>query len=254
MNKKFLPFLFLALIFTIGYFACKKADTKIPPLGPSNEYFPLQKGKYVIYNVDSTIWDDTFCVTITRHRQMMWRVADTFTDKMGRLSYRIETSIRQRPEDVWTPHYVIYATNTGTTLELVHDQLRFINLQFPIVENETWKGNANLNTDDPALSYFKDWDYRYIHVGGAYNNGNVVYDNTVTVLQRDETLSDPESIPKQPSSRTLSQEVFAANIGMVYREYIHWIYDPTIIQNNDPNNDRKCRKGNGVVMRAIDHN
>lgn len=253
MNKKLLPFLLLAVLFTVTYFACKKADKK-PVVDATNEYYPLQIGKYVIYNVDSTLWDDTLCVVQVRHHQMRYTVADTFTDAQGRLSYRVDIHMRHQTEDEWEPHSVFYVTGTSTTLETIHSGLHFINLQFPIANGTSWKGNAYVNTTDPDLTYFNNWDYTYSNVGGSFNNGLVVYNNTVTVNERDETIGDPENIPRQPATRNLSKEVYASGIGMIYRQYIHWTYDPGAIQNNDPNNPNRCRKGNGVVMTAVDHN
>jgi hypothetical protein len=254
MNKKSLSFLLLAVLLTTVYFACRKPDPLPKPVGAESRYFPLQIGKWIVYQVDSTIWDDTNCVTIERHRQIRYNIADTFTDAQGRLSYRIETWIRKNSGETWDPHQVYYVTNTGTAVEMMYEELRFVKLQFPVVEGATWAGNAFVSIPDSSQNYFKDWEYRYFAVNKSFNAGTVVYDSTITVTQRDETINEPETIPQQFGSRTYSREVFAAGIGMVYREYYHWTYDPTAPHNNDPNNDRRCLTGDGVVMRAIDHN
>lgn len=254
MNKRSLFFLLLAGLVTVTWFSCKKADKDKTQLGPTTEYYPLQIGKYVIYDVDSTLWDDTDCVTRTYHYQIMHRVADTFTDGLGRLSYRIDTRKRKKAEDTWTTSEVFYVTNTDAELEMVHSGLRFIKMKLPVTISDKWKGNAYINTDDSALSYFKDWDYQYTSVNAPFDNGRYTFQNTVSVLQVDETLNNPETQPKDFASRSYGKEVFASGIGMVYREYYHWIYNPRIIENNDPNNNVRCRFGAGVVMRAIDHN
>lgn len=242
------------MLVTTGYFSCKKADPDPAPLAPENEYFPLQTGKYVIYDVDSTIWNDQQCVVEKYHYQFMYTIADTFTDNMNRFSYRIDTRIRKKPEEEWKTHSVYYVTNTGTTLEMVHSQLRFVKMQFPVKNGTTWKGNAYINVGDSTLAYFRDWDYHYEAMDEPYNTGKVNFEKTVTVIQRDETVGDPVSIPKQPGMRTYGKEIFASGIGMVYREYYHWTYDPAAVQNNDPVNPSRCYKGDGVVMRAVDYN
>lgn len=230
---------------TVAYTSCKKADDMPPQPKVEDEYFPLEIGKWVIYNVDSTVWDDTFCVKKFYHHQMMHFVADTFTDDKGRMSYRIETRIRFKPEDPWQYHDVIYATNTGVNLEVAYDQLRFIKLIFPIKEGDVWKGNNLITTEDPEFAYLADWDYQYHNVGNEFNTDYKVFDNTVTVTHIDEAISDPEVFPFTYASRTKSEEVYASGVGMIYREYYRWIYDPKIT---------KCRKGTGVEMRAVDHN
>ncbi len=245
MIRKSLPFLLLALAFTVTMFSCKKPDDRPAPPQAEQEYYPLEKGKWVLYDVDSTLWDDTFCVERVYHYQVMHRVADTFTDAEGRPSYRVETYIRNKVEDDWTAHSVFYVTNTKVTLEMVYDQLRFIKMVFPINEGTTWQGNNYILTKDPEYAYYDNWNYRYKSIQQSFNTGFKEFDNTVTVEQVDKVVSDPEVFPDVFASRTSSREVFASGVGMVYREFVRWTYDPATT---------KCRKGNGVVMRAVDHN
>lgn len=245
MIRKSLPFLLLALAFTVTMFSCKKPDDRPAAPQAEQEYYPLEKGKWVLYEVDSTIWDDTFCIERFYNYQVMHRVADTFTDNQGRPSYRVETYIRKKVQDDWTPHSVFYATNTKVTLEIVYDQLRYIKMVFPINDGTTWKGNNYILSKDPDYAYYGDWDYHYKNIKYPFNTGFKEFDNTVTVEHIDEAVGDPIVYPEEIASRTSSREVFASGVGMVYREYIRWTYDPATT---------KCRKGNGVVMRAVDHN
>ena len=46
--------------------------------------------------------------------------------------------------------------------------------------------------------------------------------------------------------RTYAKEVYGYNIGMIYKEWVHWTYTP--------NHDGACVKGYSVIMRAIDYN
>lgn len=245
MIKKSLPFLLMAFALMVVTFSCKKPDDRPAPLPENELYYPLEVGKWVIYDVDSTIWDDTFCIKRFYNYQIMHRVADTFTDDDGRMSYRIDTRIRRKPEDQWQTHTVFYATNTGTTVEVAYDDARFIKLVFPVEERVTWEGNAYIPVNDPDYSFFKNWIYEYRNYTNNFNTGFIDFENTVTVKQIDEQISDPELFEEVFASRTKSEEVYAADVGLIYREYIRWTYDPTTT---------KCRKGVGVVMRAVDHN
>lgn len=245
MIKKSLHIVLLAFTFTIVLFACKKPDDIPEPPKEEQEYYPLEKGKWVIYDVDSTVWDDTFCIERTYSYQVRHIVADTFTDDAGRPSFRVEAYKRVKIEDEWVPQTVFYATNTGVTLEIVQDQLRFIKMVFPISEGEEWEGNSYILTRDPDYSFYADWMYEYQKVGEGFNTGSKVFEKTITVEQRNEAISDPELFTEEFASRTSSREIYASGVGMIYREYIRWTYDP---------NTTKCRKGVGVVMRATDHN
>ncbi len=255
MNKKALPLVVLLAVFmVIAQVSCKKADDENKVTATSKDYFPLEVGKFVIYDVDSTVWDTMYCVTRKYHCQLKYTVAGTFQDGEGRESYRIDIRRRREITDDWAVNGVMWATNTGEELELTYSMLRYIKMRFPVATGTTWKGNAYINTDDADLSYFKDWDYKYVNADEQYDNGSVRFDNTVTILGRDEKINDPETIPKQNASRTFSSEVFAQGVGMVHREFYHWTYDATLPMNNNPYNPNKCRLGLGVVMNAVDHN
>lgn len=252
MIRKSLPFVLLAFVITVSMFSCKKPDDIPAPPQAEQEYYPLEIGKWVIYDVDSTIWDETFCVERFYQYQVMHTIADTFTDAKGRMSYRVETRIRKRVENDWVMHEVFYVTNTNVTLEMVHDQQRFIKMTFPIANGGKWKGNNYILTEDPDFSFYKDWTYEYKNVGEVYNTGFKVFDNTVTVEHIDDAISDPEVFPDVYASRTSSREVYASGVGMIFREYFRWTYGTP----DGPKGDigTKCRKGSGVVMRAVDHN
>lgn len=254
MKNKFLPFLSLAVIFTVSFFSCKKPDAE-PILGDETaRYIPLQAGKFITYNVDSTIWYDTACVSLVKHYQVMYTIADTFTDAQARKSYRVETRIRQLTSDQWQMQDVFYITKTDVNLEWAQNDLTFIKMVFPVKNNATWNGNVHIPAADADLKYFDGWNYYYSNVGESFNAGQVVYPNTVIVNQVDRVENDPEAQPYAFGSRTYGKEVFADGIGMVYREYIRWTYDPKAWFNNDPNQPNRCRRGVGVVMRAVDHN
>jgi hypothetical protein len=253
MKHKFLPFVFLAMVATVSFFSCRKPDAE-PIQGDENaRYIPLQKGKYITYNVDSTIWYDTLCVKVVSHSQIMYTIADTFTDN-GHKGYRVETRFRELQSHPWELRDVLYITRTDVNLEWSQSELRFIKMVFPVTDGATWQGNVHIPAADAELNYFNGWSYYYSNVGSPFNAGEVTYPKTVTVNQVDRVENDPETLPMSFGSRTYGKEVFAENIGMVYREYIRWTYDPSASFNHDPNQPDRCRKGTSVVMRAVDHN
>ncbi|XZF16482.1 hypothetical protein ACTHGU_10100 [Chitinophagaceae bacterium MMS25-I14] len=246
MKKNFLPLLFLAAVCSLSLFSCKKDSDTTNYTGNGSAYYPLQVGKYITYNVDSTIWDDFTLTTTYKHYQMRYSVADSFYDNGGRLSYRIETMIRTADTLPWGPGTVYYATPTPTQLEYVENNLRFIKLVYPLTEGKTWNGNSMILTNDQDLSFYANWTYNAFDVGKAYTQDSVSFGNTVTVLEDDETVNDPEAMPTAYAAKTYSKAVYELNVGPVYRSFIHWEYQPGA--------PTPYRKGTGVVMRAIDHN
>jgi hypothetical protein len=120
-----------------------------------------------------------------------------------------------------------------------------LKLVFPVKLNTRWYGNsyipAGFNVD---LQWFQDWDYKYVNVSEPYNNGNINFENTVTVNQVDITEGAPDEA-NEYSARTFAKEVYAKNVGLVYRELTRWVYQPTV---------SKYKKGFTLIMRAKKYN
>lgn len=227
-------------------FSCKKEKDEAENVSSAG-YFPLSNGRYVVYEVDSVVYDDFACDTTTSKMQMRYMVADSFMDNQGRLSYRIRVSRRSTQADLWSDDDVLYATQTHDRLELVQNNLRFIKLVSPVVDGRSWNGNSMIPTSNQDYSYFAGWKYEYSRRGQMYNNGLKSFDNTVTVSQIDERQNDPALMPSAFAMRIFGKEVYARNIGMVYREMTYWVYDPK-------GQASGCTKGYSVIMKAVDHN
>jgi hypothetical protein len=106
------------------------------------------------------------------------------------------------------------------------ENLRFVKLAQPITDSFMWSGNTYIDTKSAGSPYqFMDgWNYTYQAVNQPYPvlMGNI--DSTVTVLQND-VLSPPGSFdPTQFQERIYSQEVYGKNIGLVYKNFLHWTW------------------------------
>lgn len=249
MTKRFLPVLLVLAVLSLGYMSSCKKETESTRFYPeaTRGYFPLQIGRYVIYDVDSVTWNDFDCTRKERHLNMRYTVADTFTDNAGRPSYRIDVHQRVADTGVWRVSTVFYATPTSRGLDVVMNNRRMEKLVFPVSEGKTWYGNRAIDTNDAENRYYSGWLYQYVKFVQPYDNGRLSFDNTVTVYQVNDSLNNPERIPGAYAERTFSREVYGYDVGMIYREFTHWTYDPG-------NAATACRKGFSVVMRATDHN
>jgi hypothetical protein len=242
MNKKILPVL-LSMICAIAFFSCKK--TGVSTSDPTRQYFPVKFGKSVTYNVDSIYYIDSLCKQIEVTSQQLYSITDTFRDSGNRLSYIMNIYTRANESSPWQAQSVALITPTPTGLIYVQSTIPFIKMTFPVTANEAWAGNSLVETADSTYKLFFNWRYVYQNLGMPYNNGLVNYNNTVTVLEDDETVSNPDTDPAQPASRTYYKEIYAYDVGMVYREFTHWTYTP------DSLNTSTCKSGYSVVMRAI---
>lgn len=248
MTKKIFSVSLLVAICTVAFFSCKKYEKSTADA--TRNYFPLQFGKYVTYAVDSVYYVDSLCVQFEVKSQMKYTITDTFHDKQKRLSYIMDVYSRPYDGAFWTPHSVIFLTPTATGLLYSQDNAQYEKLRFPINNEISWPGNQLVQWQYPQLAYLKNWNYRYLNTHLSYFNGFLNFDNTVTVLEDDESVNYPNVDSAVQAYRTYAKEVYAYNVGMIYKEWTHWTYSPP------PGVDtaRRCVSGYRVVMQAIDHN
>lgn len=250
MNKNKILVGVFALLCTTAFFSCKK-EIKINTDGGTlyQPYYPMEIGKYITYDVDSSIWDDNVCIKYTHTYQMQYLIADSFRDAQKRLSYRIDVLIRKDDSSQFKAHDVFYITPAAEKLEFVEQNIRYIRLVNPVKQSLTWKGNSLLPAEDHDYDYLYDWDYQYKNVLESYKIGNKTYENTLTVQERDSVLNNPETKPDAFAAKLYSQSIYAYGLGMIRHEYIYWTYQPPAIPGTP-----SCRKGLGVVLSIADHN
>jgi len=250
MNKHRIILGLLAVVCaTIMLGSCKKDRVVVNADGGNlyQTYMPLQIGKYIVYDVDSSIWDDVLCLKIIHHSQQKFLVTDTFRDGQNRLSYAISMESRLNATSQFVPNDVVYYTPGAEQLEYVEKNIRFMRLVNPIVEGKQWAGNSMMPADDQDYAYLKGWKYTYKNVLQPFNNGVINFEKTLTVDETNQIVNNPETQPADYAYLLQSKSVYAFRVGMVYREYTYWIYDPATT-------GKSCRKGVGVVMRAVEYN
>jgi hypothetical protein len=247
MAKRFLPVLLIIAALSLAYTSCKKSnDDGYHYKEPTRGYFPLQVGRYVVYDVDSVIWNNVDCSRKERHLNLRYTIADTFTDNLGRASYRIDVLQRVADTGLWRSNTVIYATPTDSGLELTMNNVRSEKMVFPVSDGAVWLGNRLVDTNEKENLIYLGWLYQYVNYLKPYNNGRLNFDNSVTVNEANDSTGNPDLYPGKFASRTYARSVYGYDVGMIYREFTHWTYDPS-----DPTHT--CRKGFSVIMRAIDY-
>jgi hypothetical protein len=198
MKKLFYIISAVAVIFS----ACKK-DEKIS-VDQGYDYFPLNVGHTVIYDVDSIVYDDFFQpVQIDTFRFQIKEVVESaITDGQGRDAWRLERFIKTDTTD-WQIRQVWTALVTTTTAEKVEENYRYIKLAFPLKENKTWNGNSYNNLG------FRE--YRYNAINEPAQVGGINFEETAQVIQGD----DENLIEKY-----YAEERYARNVGLIYKEII----------------------------------
>jgi len=215
MNKKsklkLTLFIFIAGILFIA--SCKKNQAPYT-INYQYNYYPLDSGHYVIYNVDSILFSyNGFYTRDTVHYQWKELIADTFYDNQNRVNYRLECYRRPDSTYPWSINRVWYAVRTTTNLQIQEDDIRFVKLVFPPQLNEGWNGNEYVpitnNSSDP-YSIYQNWNYFYENVDTTYSlNGNTV-NNALIVSE----VNQANLINK-----TVRTEAYAPGIGLVYEKW-----------------------------------
>ncbi|GAB2826605.1 hypothetical protein [Ferruginibacter profundus] len=232
-------FSFIAIASLVTFSACKKTTEEFPT-APLSDYFPLTVGKYITYSLDSIVYYDNFGTSASTKSYQVKQVVDAqVTDNLGRPGYRIIRYIRSTPTAAWVADNTFMAINTGTTLEWVENNLRFMKLKEPIQQDYTWKGNSYINTNSqtPYLKYYDDWDYYYDSLNMPAKIGALTVDSTIKVSE----IDDQTAI-----DRTFSEAKYAKGIGLVYRNFLYW--------NKGNANGTYSDNSYGVILKMIDHN
>ena len=245
--RKLLSVVVIILFFT----ACSKKNDDLQ-LTTIQDYAPLTVGKYITYSLDSLVFTNLNTTEAHRLYEVKYLVADTFRDNAGRKNFRIVRYIRNNPTESFSSEYTFSAINTGNSFEFVENNLRFIKLTLPVKNFHSWKGNAYLNVTATVpgygnLNFLDDWDYTYDNVdapplGIQFPGFNLT--NTITVNQKDVSINLPVTAATNIATKDFAKEIYAKDIGMVYRQFIHWEYQNGITKYN----------GFGVTMKMIDKN
>ena len=240
LNIKKARFLFYSLLIgnVLLFLNCKKNSLDTTTIDFGKDYFPIKIGYYIIYEVDSTAYDELTHQAKSYQYQLKEIITEAFTNDENTTSYRLERYIRyydstkpyeQIPwqiKDVWT------ITPYSNNIVKVEENIPFVKLIFPVKVNAQWNGNAK-NTLGTQT-------YKYEYVNTPETIDNIYFSQTLKV--------------QQYQYRSLIQyqnevEKYARNVGMVYKEIIR-LESQTIIPGVPVEN--RPEKGFIYKMKIVD--
>jgi hypothetical protein len=197
----------IILVALLGVTACKKKVEDAPDVG--YDYAPVTLGKYIVYDVDSTVYDDNNMDTTHYKYRIKEKLEENFTDNQGRPAVKLVRYIKMFNPDLsydnipWLLKDVWSLIRTSTTLEVVEEDVRFTKLIFPVKVDAAWNGNAQ-NT-------LGEWEYSYNYMDTRENINGTIFDNVAFVEQKDDKS-------KNAIHRQYFIEKHAKNVGLIYRE------------------------------------
>ena len=251
----------LAVLLVSIFFSCNKKEDFVTE--QLKDYIPLISGKYIIYRLDSMVFTN-FGRTTEIHKYQVKDVVDALiTDNLGRPSYRVYRFIRDSvdatswtPAQPWINSETYFITPLSDQFELIENNLRFIKIHLPITNAYNWKGNKYLPNDPYGPLYnfsnddnMADWDFFYDGNTSSFSYKGINYTDVRTIEEADESFNVPITVPTAYAARSRSVEKYSKNIGLVYREYELWEYQP-----NTGNPAGPYKTGFGITQWMIGHN
>lgn len=175
------------------------------------DYIVNQKGAYIVYHVDSTIYND-FTKEITRTSlEMKEVIVEDFIDNLGRNAQRVNRYKRAIGDTDWELFRTYYIVKGKINAERIDENLRYINFVFPAKENITWLGNRFIDAVENN-KFLNNWNYKYTSVDAPLTLEGKNYSETATIILRDnETVIE----------KVYAKEIYAKGIGMIYKEWQH---------------------------------
>lgn len=181
-------------------------------------YFGHTAGAWVIYDVDSIVYDDFLNEVFQYNYQVKEVNAGFFVDSQNDSVMRLERFFRANPEDTWKHKNVWSAKLIANKAIKTEENVSYLKITFPAKRNQSWNGNAFNNMEAQ--------NYIITHIHEPLEVGNMLFDSTMRILQKDFSTLIGED---------LQYEIYGSNIGMLIKKYIELSkeIDGTIIRGVD---------------------
>ena len=197
--------------------SCSRSNpTPIPEV---TNYFPLRKGLYQVYQVDSVAIDQNAETDYTF--ELKTEVTDSFPSASGGYTYAISRSKRLTPSSPWVAVGTWSARVTAFQAVVDEGNTPFVKIEGPLVNGKTWNGNAfndlgGTQKCPNGTDYTCD-NYAIDGLGKAYQASQTQsFDDTMTVIEEDN-----QDLIVFLDNRS---EVYARNVGLIYREFVNLSY------------------------------
>lgn len=196
-NSYLYIFALLAIVLTVG--SCKKQD---PVPSFHEEYFGMEEGRYVIYDVVDIIHDADLNQHDTAYYQIKTQWGEPYIDNLGRNAREFNRYRRNSVNDPWTHTDLWTGIIADRRAELIEENQRVIKLFLAPTASKVWDANV-YNMLGELESYYEDI-HKEKTIGGTF------FDSTVVVEQADE---------KNFIDDIRIYEVYAKGIGLVKKFY-----------------------------------
>jgi len=214
MQTRFLFFLFI-LLFTLS---CVKDKVEAPADDHTTEYFPLKLGQYIVYAIDSIVFDDAPGGNIkdTVTFQIKEEVTSFQVALSGDTLYYIHRFRRNKPEDNWKLIDLWTASRSSSEALRTEENLKFRKMTFPLHDGKKWIATSYIPSSMTILvgteniQAYQDWDSEVLAFDVADQVGTFSFGDG-KVMHISQTDTD------DGNTKRYVMEKYSRNIGLVAR-------------------------------------
>ena len=188
-----------------------------PVIDRSIEYFPLEVGKYIDYQVDSIVFDDVPGGNIMDTVSFQIREEITgFEIFAGDTIFYIHRFRRNNGAAAWQLKDVWTAERDHTEASRTEENLKFRKLLFPLRKGKRWIGTSYIHPSTTVLigtenvQAFQDWEAEVLEYNVSGHAGNFVF-NPGDLMHVRQTDTD------DGNTKRFVFEKYARGIGLVER-------------------------------------
>lgn len=173
------------------------------PVSPGYDYFPLETGHYVIYDVVESQYSLNATVPVQRTYQLKEVVGAAYADVTGRQAHRLLRYRRPMEGQPWQADSIWSARLADDEAIRTENGFDFVKLRFPFSDRLRWNGNRHNAVGED--------EYETRNSGLPYRVSDKEFAQTVTVVaQQDSTLL----------SQDKRIEIYARRVGIIYKERV----------------------------------
>ena len=196
--------LFAALpgVILVLTFGCD-STIDLDPEASGQAFYPLNTGDYREYKVQEvkyTILNPPDTINYFLKEQ----IGKSFTNQTGGITYTLNRFKRNDDAIAWEIDSVWTVIKSETNVVVSENNIPFTKLVFPVLDQKKWDGNA-FNTLEEEL-------YAYEDTFQPLTLNNNSFNSTLKVIQE----NNPDSIVM----KDLRSEIYAENVGLIYKESI----------------------------------
>jgi hypothetical protein len=154
-------------------------DTSTTEPVDTYEYFPLEVGRYAVYQVKEEIYSSGQANPVVKNTQEKDEIEEVSTNSEGIPTYTLSRSTRNSSSDYWQKVKEFTVQKFPDKILTSIDNQTFFSLVFPVDERIKWNGNT-YNNLEPR-------EYHYENINAAGTIGTQNFEKILTVVERKDT-------------------------------------------------------------------